>query len=150
MHRTGGVRRHEFEVDAPAGQGGVVAVSRALLDDQSGQVTLGRRVESDVEEAGPGDVDRRDPRRLPQPDGDHLGDLARRPARRFSQLEGDVRGVVTVRAALGPIDGRGRRWLDGELAGRDGSRDRSQHGVRNLRGGHLREVIAATRCLRPR
>ena len=102
-------------------------------------------VESDVEKARPGDVDRGDAGHLPQPDGDDLGDLARRPTRPLRQLERDVGGVVAVRPVLRPVDRRRRRWLDDQLAGRDGGRDRSQHGVRNLRGGHSREVIAASR-----
>ncbi len=150
MHRTRWVCRHELEVDTPAGQGGVVAVPRPLLDDQPGHVTLRGIVKSHVEKARPGDVDCGDARRLPQSDGDGLGDLARRPTRPLRQLECNVGGVVTVRPVLRPVDRRRWRRLDDQLAGRDGSRDRSQHGVRNLRGGHSREVIAASPCARPR
>ena len=113
-----------------------MAVGRAGLDDPPRDGALLSRVEGDVEEAGPGDVDLGDARRLAQPASEELGDLARRPTGRLGQLKSDVRGVVAVVAVLRPLDGHRLGRLDGEIAGLDGSRDGSDHGIGKLCGGH--------------
>ena len=123
MDRPRGVGRHELEVDALAGSGGVAAVRRALRQDLARHLAQRGLGEPQVEEAGTGDLDAVDPVDLAQPGGEQVGDLPRRTTRGLGQLQGDARGVVAVL-----LDARA---LDRHLVG---DRDRQVTGLDG--GGH--------------
>src|SRR5690606_18840849 len=104
VERSGGVGGDELHVDPLAGERGVAAVGGTRLDHLGGDGTLGAGVDGDVEEAGPGDLDRGDPRVGDQLVGDQLSQGARVGAGLLGQLERDVGRVVPVTLLPGSFD----------------------------------------------
>ncbi len=142
VQRPGRVGRDELEVHPLAVQGVGVSVLGAGLDDRASELTLGRGVEGDVEEARAGDVDAGNPGQLREPGRDQLRDVARRSPSRLRELKRDVGRVIAVLLVLRALDNDGLRRLDRELSVGHRGPHRGDDGLREFGGSHAREVIA--------
>ena len=80
-----------------------------VVDDDG----LGRRLDAQVDEAGPGDVGGGDAGGRHQCVGQPSGQLAGVGADLLGDLKGQVGGVVAVLGVAGPLDGHGRRQRRG-------------------------------------
>ena len=143
VQRAGRVGGHELEVERDAGQRLVLPVLAALLDDGAGQLAGGGRVEPDVEEAGAGDLDRRDALGLREAPRELLGERARVGAGLLGQLHRHVGGPVPVVALPGSLEvhGRGDRGgVEGERSVVDGVHEGGPEGLGELGGSHRRRV----------
>jgi hypothetical protein len=94
--RVGG---DELEVDDLVGAGVVGAVGRARLDDRLREGAGGGGIQPDVDEAGPGDLDRRDAVGRGERVGDLLRELARVRPTTLPSLSGVGRPVAVVAVA---------------------------------------------------
>ncbi|GHD40957.1 hypothetical protein GCM10010335_42360 [Streptomyces galbus] len=127
--------------DAPGEEVGV-PVSRPFLQHALHEAGAGAAVESDVEEAGAGDLDVTDAGGVDEVGPEHFGDAQRGLPGGPGELEGDVGGVVAVTAGPGGSDGDAPRevgepvQIHGEVPGVDGTPDGVQHGAGELDGGH--------------
>ena len=143
----GRVRGHELQVHALAGQRRRRPVRSSRLDDGARELARGRRVQRDVQEARPRDVDARDAGDRGQALGQQVREVARRDTRLLAQLERDVGRPVAVLArarSLHRHHGRQVGRIQGQGAvGHGGDQDGAQ-GVGELGGGH-RESVSAPR-----
>ena len=112
VQRAGRVGGDELEVHGLPGEGVVVAVAVALLDDGLGEAAGRGGVEGDVDETGARDVHRGDAVDGADAAGELVGELARAGAERLRQFHGDVGRPVAVLSVLGPLQAD---VADGEL-----------------------------------
>ena len=93
--RSGRVRAHELDLDAPP-RARHRAEPLAFLGDPSQDVVEPSLGQEDVDESGPGDLHGPDERRLREGRGDRLGDLPGRSPYATGHRECDVRREVPV------------------------------------------------------
>src|SRR6476619_6485884 len=96
VYGAGGVGRHELQIDLLAGQERAPPVLLALVDHEPRERTGGRRVEADVEEARPGDLDGFDPIDLAQLLGQGVSKVTWCDTDLLGQLQRDRGGIVAV------------------------------------------------------
>ena len=133
MQRAGGIRRDELEVHALTGENVATSVPRAVGNHRGQRLVEPRRLEIEVQEARPGDLD---PVEVGWRRGfERAHELGRRvpwrDARGLGHLEGDVRHPVAVLALL--------RRLDHNTACRlveAGFGERSAHGEEDVVANH--------------
>ena len=125
MERPGGIGGDELHLDAPAAPECRVRVARTGGEDAAhhGGERLGG--DTEVDEAGSGDVDGRDRVRLRQPCHDALGDLAGLASGDAGEGEGDGTREVAVVVAAAALDRDLRQRIERELPGVAQRRERT-------------------------